>query len=185
MAKWTVEQSLRLDLSCLRRGGPIDGGKGTVTWAWGTHQRSVDWAVCGDLMVLSFTGTKHDSPSTTRYQQVVSLVRTAQPRHIGGERIWFACPGCGRRARVLYQPGVGHPFACRRCHDLAYASQRQRSRKWRLWTRVNVLQRRMQVEHLRTPAWVRLVQKQRLLLAAIDALEASDPGHHRERKRLS
>ena len=41
----------------------------------------------------------------------------------GGERVWFRCParGCGRRVAVLYGGAI---FACRKCHRLAYASQR-------------------------------------------------------------
>src|SRR3954471_17362129 len=29
--------------------------------------------------------------------------------HFGGERRWFACPGCRRRAGVLYRPDDGDP----------------------------------------------------------------------------
>jgi len=45
------------------------------------------------------------------------------PCHYGGHRAWFRCPadGCGRRVAILYYAGI---FACRRCHQLAYWSQR-------------------------------------------------------------
>ena len=41
----------------------------------------------------------------------------------GGQRAWFRCPvaGCGRRVAILYGGSI---FACRRCHVLAYQSQR-------------------------------------------------------------
>jgi hypothetical protein len=39
----------------------------------------------------------------------------------GGARVWFLCPGCGRRVAILYGSG---PFACRHCRQLAYESQR-------------------------------------------------------------
>lgn len=44
--------------------------------------------------------------------------------HMGGRRPWFLCPalGCGRRVALLYGGAV---FACRRCHQLAYPSQRE------------------------------------------------------------
>jgi len=45
----------------------------------------------------------------------------------GGCRKWFACPGCGRPARVLY--GV-NSLQCRRCRGLKYASQSEASH-WR------------------------------------------------------
>jgi hypothetical protein len=46
----------------------------------------------------------------------------------GGRRPWFLCPtinhegGCRARAAILYL-GRTPLFACRKCHDLAYASQ--------------------------------------------------------------
>ena len=42
--------------------------------------------------------------------------------HLGGQRPWFMCPRCGQRVAILY---AGESFACRRCHDLAYPSQRE------------------------------------------------------------
>lgn len=58
------------------------------------------------------------------------------PQHFGGHRSFFQCPSCSRRCRFLY----GEPFLaatgwkCRKCWDLAYASQRQR-RQARDWAR--------------------------------------------------
>jgi len=54
----------------------------------------------------------------------VSIVWTACG--FGGCRPWFACPasGCGRRVAILY---AGKEIACRRCHHLAYPSQRERA----------------------------------------------------------
>ena len=45
---------------------------------------------------------------------------TTTPR-FGGFRYWFLCPRCGRRAGKLYHV---ERWACRRCHNLAYQSQR-------------------------------------------------------------
>jgi hypothetical protein len=53
--------------------------------------------------------------------------------HFGGERSWFACPSCGRRCGVLYQPGAGDAWACRRCHRLTYRSAQEAYREERLW----------------------------------------------------
>ena len=52
----------------------------------------------------------------------VRIVRTAC--NLGGSRSWFICPaiGCGRRVVILYGGGI---FACRHCHQLAYASSRE------------------------------------------------------------
>lgn len=44
--------------------------------------------------------------------------------HLGGRRPWFLCPGpgCGRRVAILYGGAI---FACRHCHKLNYACQRE------------------------------------------------------------
>lgn len=46
--------------------------------------------------------------------------------HLGGQRVWLRCParGCARRVALLYLGSSGI-FACRKCYDLAYASQRE------------------------------------------------------------
>jgi hypothetical protein len=45
----------------------------------------------------------------------------------GERRRWLGCPGCGRRAAVLYfSPADSRP-ACRQCLDLAYMVQYQRT----------------------------------------------------------
>ena len=59
----------------------------------------------------------------------VELVSTSP--HYGGLRWWFICPvtvggrACQRRVRKLYLPPGGRSFACRRCCQLSYTSQRQ------------------------------------------------------------
>ena len=42
---------------------------------------------------------------------------------LGGHRYWFTCPHCDRRVAILYW--VNEEFACRHCHDLAYACQKE------------------------------------------------------------
>lgn len=46
--------------------------------------------------------------------------------NFGGRRAWFLCPakGCGRRVAILFGGSI---FACRHCHKLAYACQREKS----------------------------------------------------------
>jgi|HubBroStandDraft_1064217.scaffolds.fasta_scaffold45655_1 hypothetical protein len=47
------------------------------------------------------------------------------PCNYGGKRRWFRCPKCKKRAAVIF---FHHrACACRRCHDLVYPSQRQKS----------------------------------------------------------
>jgi hypothetical protein len=53
--------------------------------------------------------------------------------HFGGKRAWFACPQCGRRVGMLYQPLAGDPWACRRCHALAYRSSQEAHLEDAVW----------------------------------------------------
>ncbi len=68
------------------------------------------------------------------YDYNVDLVST-RPNY-GGLRWWFLCPArlgdraCRRRVRKLYLAPVRTSFACRKCCDLRYASQREDQ-----WTR--------------------------------------------------
>jgi hypothetical protein len=48
------------------------------------------------------------------------FAREWTPCNYGGARPWWTCPECGRRCAIVY----GHPFACRRCANLAYKSSR-------------------------------------------------------------
>lgn len=59
------------------------------------------------------------------------LVETRQHRE--GRRRWFLCPGCGRRAGILYRPDDDDPWRCRRCHGLAYRSAQLAHRDELLW----------------------------------------------------
>jgi hypothetical protein len=53
---------------------------------------------------------------------VVALVR--KPWAFGGERVFVACPSCGRTARTLREArGYEHRLACRACLQLRYRSQ--------------------------------------------------------------
>ena len=42
----------------------------------------------------------------------------------GGERFWFKCPICGKRAGVLFQHPVSSTVGCRPCLGLEYRSRR-------------------------------------------------------------
>ena len=54
--------------------------------------------------------------------ETIRIVRAPCP--FGGTRPFFICPGkCRRRVTALYF--AGRCFRCRRCHDLAYASQNE------------------------------------------------------------
>jgi hypothetical protein len=63
---------------------------------------------------------EHPMPNEPRpAHQIIGLDRT--PCRFGGERLWFRCPACKRRAVVLYD--IRRRFRCRHCADLRYATQ--------------------------------------------------------------
>jgi hypothetical protein len=42
----------------------------------------------------------------------------------GGERFWFKCPLCNKRAGVLFQHPISNLIGCRACLGLEYKSRR-------------------------------------------------------------
>ena len=51
-------------------------------------------------------------------------VRLTTSRTRFGERRWFECPACKRRAGVLYQHPLSQVVACRTCLNLKYRKSR-------------------------------------------------------------
>jgi hypothetical protein len=114
---------LRLDVRVLAREGALKPGvTSTVTWGSGaslTITVPTDDAECVHLEYEVQTPPNMVIPIRER----IRLTRT--PCTFGGNRIWFACPGCGDRCAVLYAVKGG--FQCRKCHCVAYASTRARA----------------------------------------------------------
>jgi hypothetical protein len=63
---------------------------------------------------------KYISNQSERIADTIRIAYT--PRHFGGERSWFICPGCEQRKTLLFY--LDH-FRCRKCHGLAYESQQE------------------------------------------------------------
>ena len=63
-------------------------------------------------------------PDGTPISFTVEILTTVQ--HLGGVRLWFACPLCGGRCRFLYSPCPNRPFWCQQCWGLPYESQHRR-----------------------------------------------------------
>src|SRR4051812_19298793 len=87
-------------------------------WTWtslrssraGRETGSIGLGCSGDALFLSYRVTSWRGTEAEDVEERVPLVRTAQP--FGGERLWFACPGCGRRCAVLHG---GRRVRCRLC----------------------------------------------------------------------
>ncbi len=75
-----------------------------------------------NLIILSFAYREEDTNELKNVSQKVLVVWTNCV--FGGGRPWLRCPvlTCGRRVAIIY---LANPplFACRKCHDLAYATQ--------------------------------------------------------------
>lgn len=121
--KSTTSDMRSLDVRRLQRDGLLAAGRWFM-WKWsrdGEEIASIQIRVGDDRVTLNYRARSHGE-EWQPLEYPVYLDWT--PCHLGGRRAWFRCParGCGRRVAVLYG---GTIFACRHCHQLAYASQRE------------------------------------------------------------
>jgi hypothetical protein len=96
-----------------------------MDWTWSRHGESIA-TIRAKVEVgqvrLQYNYRK-DGDDWESLDYPVKLLTT--PCHYGGVRYWFSCPamGCGKRVALLY---LGDRyFACRKCYQLAYRSQRE------------------------------------------------------------
>ena len=91
---------------------------------------SFTWPLIFKWHVMSYIGLEvkgqtlvlHYRPPGTGENAEQRVEMTTTACHLGGQRHWLICSGCGRRVAVLYAPGSR--FTCRRCSSLVYASQK-------------------------------------------------------------
>lgn len=119
--KKAADNFLHLDIRTLKRDGMLMPGR-TSRVHWTRRGSLVGeitvFAEVDRLFVATLTEASNGQMVVKKYP--IQIERTAC--HLGGQRLWFWCPGCGRRVAVLY----GHEFfACRHCRNLAYACQRE------------------------------------------------------------
>lgn len=97
------------------------------------YSGSVEWKRGGSIgikkpneheLILSYTNTLNGA--TKNYNYSVGLEYT--PCQYGGERVWFVCPHCMKRTRILYQRGG--LFKCRSCQRLNYSIQQEDKRDY-------------------------------------------------------
>ena len=135
----TLDDFRTIEVGYLRRHGLLEPGRGgTLHWSRaGRETGSIGLRCAGDTVFLSYRVTSWRGTAAEDVEERVPLVRTAQP--FGGERVWFACPGCGRRCAVLYG---ARRFRCRRCIGVPYGCQREPAPE-RLLRRVQGLRARL------------------------------------------
>lgn len=119
----TVNDYRSLDVRRLKRAGRLSPGQ-HFGWQWtrdGEAVASIVIETQPGAIFLDYSVTQHGGErEEMRYRVPLDWTDC----HLGGVRPWFRCPvvGCRRRVAVLYG---GRVFACRKCHRLAYPSQRE------------------------------------------------------------
>jgi hypothetical protein len=120
--KGKAEHRVSLDVRRLARGSFLAPGM-AYSWQWSRDGEAcasvaASTSRAGDRLTLRYRWTP-DGGEPANVECQIRLETT--PCHYGGERTWFSCPRCGRRCAVAYFAGA--LFACRKCLNLAYASQ--------------------------------------------------------------
>lgn len=142
----TTDRTARLEISYLRKAGALEpGAVHTIRWTEEVHKAFVDRSSQAGEATTRLLRLRRDQQKgphqedqdvlvvlaclldgqghLRRSLETIRLLRT--PCHFGNSRVWFACPGCGKRRGVLF--GEQGRFRCRSCHDLVYASTREDS----------------------------------------------------------
>lgn len=122
-AKSTTDDYRTLDVRRWAREGMLRPGY-QGGWHWtrdGETVASIQMRAEQGRVILTYRH-RHAGKDWQDEHYPVRLAWTPCP--FGGQRPWFRCPalGCGRRVAILYCGGI---FACRHCHQLAYASARE------------------------------------------------------------
>ncbi len=114
-----TSQMKRIDLVQLKRLGMLSiGRRSNLRWSCnGEPIGDINLARRESSVDLDYR-VRSPGEEWRPIQETISLDRTQQ--HLGGERLWFRCPGCWKRRRVLYG---GELFRCRKCYGATYPSQ--------------------------------------------------------------
>ncbi len=122
-AKDTTSDYRSIDVRRWQRDGLLVPHQ-SFSWQWsrdGKTVASIDVRTEPGRVILTY---RHRSRGEDWTDKSYPVYLEWTPCNFGGERAWFRCPamGCGRRVAILY---AGDIFACRRCYQLAYSSQRE------------------------------------------------------------
>lgn len=168
MRSTLVEESLALDALELARSGLLrPGARGDYVWTvGGTERASVSVAVEGSKVWLNYRPGPGESPSS------YAVELTGSPTSFGGRRVWFFCPGCDRRVRILYLPPFGPQFLCRSCHGLTYQSQRERPSQFgRQLRELEKMKKKLEAPRRRARTSLKLLQEAQKLLAETERID--------------
>ncbi len=123
--KQTVNDLISLDIRSLNRAGLLKEGEPFTCRWW---KENVLGEIYGEKtmggilhegairFVYDYSFLNEPTKELT-YDVALSWTRC----NYGGKRPWFVCPGCYRRAAILYLSRSGY-LICRRCADLTYTT---------------------------------------------------------------
>jgi hypothetical protein len=129
MTRPTTEGCMTIDVRAWHREGRLRGKQcflHPLTWMWAPTQ-GIAVLDKVDSVALMFRSRSWPSEYGPIITQRIPIAWT--PCTLGGRRPWFLCEAysngkyCGRRVALLFS--AGGVFACRHCHQLAYASQNE------------------------------------------------------------
>jgi len=117
----TTDEYLRLDVRWLKREGYLKPGhSGMVHWKrHGERFASICFDVADNEITLRYRTRPRGEEWQERHYPVALEWMCCR---FGGNRAWFRCPACGRRAAILYGANI---FRCRKCLRLVYESTRE------------------------------------------------------------
>jgi hypothetical protein len=118
-----VEDLMKLDIAELKKWGYLtysQSGKLTTEYPGRIVMVNISSVIYPTQSHIHFYYTQTDDyGKETQFDYPIYFIRTYP--HLGGSRLWFYCPSCRRKARIVYK-GREY-FACRKCYNLAYRSQ--------------------------------------------------------------
>lgn len=119
-----TNDSLCLDIRTIKREGCLIPGH-SYSWFWkwrhSEKKNTINFSVYEDRLELNYKSRK---PGEEWQSLKYPVLFSKSQCHLGGERMWFLCPGkgCSKRVAILYG---GTYYLCRKCAGLVYASQRE------------------------------------------------------------
>ena len=136
-ARYTVEDSNKIELSWLKSKGFLVGFKGgNIQWSRNgepTGNINIQVDTYSESPNIKFDYKVRPHGSTEEWQNISFSFRLESlPCRFGGKKWFFVCElyakgvYCGQKVRVLYM--VGNYFGCRRCANLSYDSCNQNKR---------------------------------------------------------
>lgn len=152
--RWDRQTSLdecrAIDIRDWKRRDLLRPGVG-FSWHWSINAQptgSISVRVTESSIILSYRHGPQGG-GLRQIEETVPLSHTAC--HLGGQRVWFVCPGCMRRAAKLFSPSAW--FRCRTCCRLPYACQ-QETRHDRALRKAQKLRRKLGADlAIGDPVW--------------------------------